>query len=34
MNEIRVHAGVVQAEGDPCGDHVLGERADQDQQVS
>jgi hypothetical protein len=29
-----VHAGVVQAEGDPRGDHVLRERADKDQQVS
>ena len=29
-----LHAGVVQAEGDPRGDHVLRERANQDQQVS
>ena len=29
-----LHAGVVQAEGDPRGDHVLRERANQDQQVA
>jgi CheY-like chemotaxis protein len=29
-----MHAGVVQAQGDPRGDYVLGERAYKDHQVS
>ncbi len=28
-----MHAGVIQAEEDPRGDHVLGECADKNQQV-
>jgi len=28
-----LHAGIIQAEADPGGDHVVRERADQDQQM-